>query len=93
MRTLEDIVRLCKAGVHLHVNDHRDIYMSLDSAIMAANSDGEEISEETAAKMRETGNFYRLQFYPDSPVGFYFVYGADLETVVTAALHILDANQ
>lgn len=84
----EEIVRRCKGSVHLDVNDHRSDYESLDTAIREAEQEGI-CNESDAQSVRQTGNIYRLQFYPDTPIGFYVGIGGSFEDVVDQALAIL----
>ena len=74
--TFDELVARCKAGVHLDVNDHRNYYESVKDRL--ENFD-DEIEPVLLAGMIETDTVYRLQFYPDTPVGSYVVYGLTLE--------------
>ena len=89
-RTLTELVVRCKAGIHLSVNDHLDVYQTIQERIAEVNSDGDEISPETAQKMIASGVMCRLQFYPLTPVGFYVVYGESPDVTAEAAHQILD---
>lgn len=92
MRTFDDLVKRCKASVTLEANDYRDIYEKLEDAISEINRKGDEISKEELEKILASGNLYRLQFYPNTPIGFYVTYGSSAEVCIEAAHQILDAE-
>ena len=91
---MEEILKRCKCGVYLTVNKHRDVYETAKQAIdeindwgkTTGNSDHEkEIDDELSARMIEKDSIYELQFYPDTPIGFFRVYGTSLDEVVGKA--------
>lgn len=93
---MEEIIKRCKAGIYLSINENRDIYQTVSDKIIEANERGvgnnnsdPEIDEETAKRMIKEGMFISLQFYPDTPVGFYKVYGTSLDEVIGKAGEIL----
>ena len=97
---MEDIIKKCKCGVFLTINEHRDYYQSTTERIKEINErdfsanghhkDYEpEIEENLAERMIKEDCIYELQFYPDTPIGSYCVYGTSLEEVVTKAKEIL----
>jgi hypothetical protein len=92
----EEIVKRCKGEVALTANGHRSSYLSLEDAIAnpepGVGGPPEPVEEPIARRIRATDNFYRLQFYPDSPVGFHLVVGGSLEDVVEQACQILADN-
>ena len=49
----------------------------------------EECSPEEIQAMKDTNTIWRLQIYPDTPIGFYVWYGATMESVVDAAIEEL----
>ena len=91
--TFPAIVESCKASVHLTANQHLSYYDPLDRYIDEdANRDKDDqmVSPEQRKRIIAAGVIYELQFYPDSPVGFYRVYGTTMDEVVAAAGAILD---
>jgi hypothetical protein len=90
VRTLEDLVARVAVSVDLEVNMHRTYYETLDSALEGFERD--EHSPESIASCRATGNVYALQFYPDTPIGFYCLIGGTLAEVVERAHAALDAE-
>jgi hypothetical protein len=84
--TLPELVARCKAGVHLTVNQYKDYYQSIEEAIAEARErDAGDISDDMEYRMIQTGQFWELQFYPNTPVGFYVVYGTSFEEVLKEA--------
>lgn len=100
---MEEVIKKCKAGVYLSVNENRDSYQSVGDRIKEINDldfshNGHhknyepEIDDKLASKLIEADSIYELQFYPLSPIGFYTVYGSSLSEVVEKALEILKDN-
>ena len=100
---MEEVIKQCKAGVYLTVNENRDVYQSVEDRIKEINEwdysnnghddDYEpEINDELANKLIKANCIYELKFYPNSPIGFYIVYGTSLDDVVSQALEILKEN-
>jgi predicted RNase H-like HicB family nuclease len=87
--TLPELITRCKAGVYLTVNRYRDYYQNIEEAIAEAreqyDADNLEIDEDLAHRMVQTGQFWELQFYPRTPVGFNIVWGTSLEEVLQKA--------
>lgn len=84
--------------MYLEVNRYRDYYDTIEEVIVeanqygknAGNSDDEpEIEPELAERMIKENMFISLQFYPNTPIGFYKVYGTSIEEVEQKALDIL----
>ncbi len=85
--TFDELVSRCKAGVNLDVNEHRNYYESVKERL-------ENFDDEIEPTLREgmilADTMYRLQFYPDTPVGFYVVYGLTLEACLQRAEKCLE---
>ncbi|MGX5662190.1 hypothetical protein [Diaphorobacter nitroreducens] len=87
MDKLKLLLNRCKCGVHITVNDHRDVYQTAKQAIEDLESMGHTVDDETVrAKMIETDTIVDLHFYPDTPVGFYKVLHYDLDSAMDIAL-------
>ena len=98
---MEELLKKCKCGVYLSVNEHRDVYETVEQAINEINdwhkrANGHhtdyqpEINDELKQQMIKENSIYKLQFYPDTPVGFYTVYGTNLKEVIEEALSCFD---
>lgn len=85
--TIQNIIDRCKCGVYLTVNEHRDVYETVKEKIQEINERNSEpeINETLAKRLIAANCIYELQFYPDTPVGFYIVYGATLDEVIEKA--------
>lgn len=93
MDKLKELLSRCKCGVHLTVNQHRDYYDTPENALEdagAGREDGLEIPEDVRKAMIETNTIIHLQFYPNTPVGFYEVWHHDLDAALDEALACLD---
>ena len=51
------------------------------------NKDKDDIESDVLNKMIETNTMIELQFYPDTPIGFYKIYHYDLEQAIDIALN------
>jgi hypothetical protein len=93
MENLKKILDRCKCGVYLEVNKHRDYYETVEKSLNEEfQIDGhvrDQIGEEIIEKMIKTDTIYCLQFYPDTPIGCYVVYGHSLEYVTKKAIECL----
>jgi len=92
MEKFEELISKCKCGVHLTVNSHRDVYLSLEEYFNHypnLTEDLTDIDSEVFQKMKELDTMIELQFYPHTPIGFYKVYHYDLTKAVEEALNSL----
>lgn len=87
--TFDELVARCKCGVHLSVNGHRDVYDTVEEYLRRSREEDLGIDPADLARMIEANTIYELQFYPDTPIGFYTVYGLSLEEVLTKASEAL----
>ncbi len=79
---LQELINKCKCGVYLTVNRYRDYYDTIEQAVAEIKN---ETDEETKQRILATGQLYELQFYPDTPVGSYRIFGSSLEEVLNRA--------
>jgi len=89
---MEEIIQKCKCGIYLSVNQYRDYYQSIEDAVKEERErNSTDINDELAARMVAEKSLISLQFYPDTPVGFYIVYGTTLDEVVTKAKSVINS--
>ena len=89
---MEEIIQKCKCGIYLSVNQYRDYYQSIEDAVKEERErNSMDIDDELAARMVAEKSLISLQFYPNTPVGFYIVYGTTLDEVVTKAKSVLNS--
>ena len=95
MDKMKALVALCKCGVYLTVNEHRDYYQTAAQAIEEAEGleCPPEIEPAVKARMIEMDAIVRLQFYPDTPNGFYSIWHYDLDAALDAALACLTPSR
>jgi hypothetical protein len=86
MDKLKMLMERCKCGVHLTVNDHRNVYETAEQALENLPEFVQEIAPEVRAKIIETDTLIDLHFYPDTPIGFYKVLHHDLDAALDEAL-------
>ncbi len=78
-----------KASLHLTHNQHLAYYRTVQEAIDDADhgyTDDCWASPEQKQKAIDTNECWTLQWYPETPVGFFMVSGADLDAVLAAAV-------
>ena len=93
MEKLNKLIQRCKGGVHLTVNLHRDYYETVEQHFKSNPIDEEDlgdIDKDVYEKMKETNSIIELQYYPDTPIGFYKVYHYDLVMAIDEALSSLN---
>ena len=93
MENLKELISKCEAEVSITINEHKIYYRSVIDYFAPELSINpqllEEIGLDVYQKMVETNTIIKIQFYPDTPVGFYVVYHYDLEKAVEMALELL----
>jgi hypothetical protein len=95
MNKLYNLISQCKCGVYISVNPHRDQYQSVidwfnDNVFYCDGDAKTEITEDVMHGMIVENTIIKIQFYPDTPIGFYRVFHYDLEIAIDAALACLD---
>lgn len=78
-----------KASLHLTHNQHLAYYLTVQQSIDDQEhgyTDDCWVSDEQRLKAIETNECWRLQWYPNTPVGFNILAAADLDVLLEAAL-------
>lgn len=74
------------ASLRILHNEHKDYYIKVEDFINTAYKDEDGwLSKEDKQKCIDTNELWVIQWYPDSPVGFYTVLGSSLEIVLEFA--------
>ena len=68
-----------KCGLHLSHNEHRDMYETVEEFYDAENF----VSPEEWDKAVKEDSVWVLQWYPDTPIGFYIIAASTLEAIET----------
>lgn len=94
MDKLKQLLSLCKCGVFVTVNEHRDYYDPADKHIEEAmgNECPPEIADDVRAQMIALNTIVKIQFYPVTPIGSYEVWHYDLEAALDECLGCFPAN-
>lgn len=93
MEKFKKLIEKCKCGVHLTVNKNRDYYETVEQYFKGnkiMEDDLKDIEPDVYNKMNELNTIVELQYYPDTPIGFYKIYHYDIETAIDDALLSLD---
>ena len=95
MEKLQKLIEKCKCGVHITVNNHRDYYETVEQHFKGnpiVEEDLEDIEADVYEKMKELNTIVELQYYPDTPIGFYKIYHYDIEKAIDEALTSLNGG-
>ena len=88
MKELEKRLRSLLKGehtiLHIDLNQHKASYVTTEEAV--ANDEYDWVSEDEKQKAIDTDSIWTIQWYPDTPIGFYTLAASSLETVINAAL-------
>ncbi len=69
-----------EAGLYLTHNEHKDVYETVEQ--FYSNRPFDWVSEEQRLKAIAENSVWSLQWYPDTPVGFYKVLACDLDVLL-----------
>ena len=84
----------CKSSVHVTFNDHRANYQNVEKYLMEMYSEEKGYCEDDVwQEMIKKDSIVEVQFYPDTPIGFYVALHHDLESALDIALEILRKNR
>ena len=90
MNKLQELKIKCKCSINIEIDEHKNVYEKVEENISA--DDMEDIDKNILDKMIELDTIVKIQFYPNTPVGFYVIYHYDLEEALSEALNILELN-
>lgn len=87
---LQQLVELCKCGVYVSVNQHRDYYETAEQYLNNDLCEGrmDDLTPEMRARMVATNTIVEVQFYPRTPIGFHLVLDVGLSDAIDRALVI-----
>jgi len=91
MSNLNELIGLCKACVAIEINDHKSVYTSVAEHMNEhpACEFLHEIEPDVLQKMIDTDTVIDIQFYPDTPIGFYKIYHYDIDMAIDMAIDII----
>jgi len=93
LQKLQKIISKCKCSVNLTINCHKDYHQTVQEYLndqMELSGNDLEIENDIETKMNEIDTIIELQFYPDTPIGFYRIFHYNLEQALNEALEILN---
>jgi hypothetical protein len=86
--TLDDLIARCKGSVRLEINPHRDVYMTARDWRAEQYAGPWQDCDPIDATVDPT-SIVVLQFYPDTPIGFYLVVANTLDSALRCAAECL----
>lgn len=96
MTKIQQLISLCKCGITIEINAHRDYYMTAEQCL--DEIDGEEgmWQSETDPKvwrqMIETDTIISIQAYPNTPVSFHRIYHYDVDAAIDRMIELLNSE-
>jgi len=70
-----------KCGLHIEHNGHKDVYESVEM-YTEIYKDEDWISLEEKQKAIDEDELWRLQWYPDTPIGFHILLASSFEAII-----------
>lgn len=94
MDKLKRLLEICKCGVYLTINQHRDYYESVEDFFIGPKQDEKldmDDPEDLEAfdRMKSANNVVELHFYPNTPISFYDIFDSDIDKVLDRAFAVL----
>ena len=81
-----EILRMTKCSFSLSINEHKNDYSTVEKYIETSKVyDGplsRDITEEKLLKMIEKDTIIEIHCYPNTPIGFFYVCGYDLDMCI-----------
>lgn len=85
------IIDKCKCGWSIEVNEHRNVYETVEQYI--SDDDQKEIEPEVFQGMVKSDTVIRIQFYPETPIGFFVVYHYDMSKALQEVYKTLTGEE
>lgn len=83
---INTLIEKSLGGLVITINGHKSVYETVEKYLdMARDYD---IKLEVYKKMIELDTIIEIQFYPDTPIGFYKIYHYDFNLAIEEALRI-----
>jgi hypothetical protein len=89
MERLKFIVNRCKGEVSITINEHKSSYMSVSEYFEHDLPSKDDVDDLVLKEMRERDTIIRVQFYPDTPIGFHVVFHYDVDEALKKAREII----
>lgn len=81
--TIEQKFPKHKCGLYLTHNEYKDYYQTIEQAIEEQDARNTEwVTPTERQKAIETGSIWVLQWYPDTPIGFFTAAASDLDVLL-----------
>lgn len=91
-----EILRMTKCSFTLSINEHKDDYSNVEKYIETSKGYNgplsRDITEEKRMKMIEKDTIIEMHCYKDTPVGFFYVCGYDLDMCIEEMYNTLKEN-
>ena len=91
MDKLQQLIALCKCGVHISINEHRNYYETVKQYVL--DDQKEDVDPDIWDKMVETNTVVNIQAYPNTPVGFFSVLHYDLGQALSLMIRSIEGDK
>lgn len=94
MDKLQLLISKCKCGIFIEINTYTNDYQSIGKKLDEYDTLGltDDLDPIIRNRMIETGTVVDIQFYPDTPVGFYKILHHNIDLALDEALNILKSG-
>lgn len=90
---LKILMNRCKSGANIHFNPHKGCYQSVEEYLDNISVFYEDLESEVGSdvwqEMIKRDEIVRIQFYPNTPIGFFTVLHYDISTAIDIAIKTL----
>lgn len=86
MENIEKLLPKHKASLHITHNQHKSYYETIEEYLSSRDISDEEWATPTSkSRAIEGDTLWELQWYEETPIGSYTIYGASLSEVIEAS--------
>jgi len=92
---LLELMSLCKCGISISINDHKDVYQTAEQRLadMEATGQLDDVDQQVIACIIERDCLIQIFAYPDTPVGNYACVHYDLELSLTEVVDAIKGER
>ena len=78
-----------EGGLNIYHNEHKGSYETVEQWIKNVDLNVDDfVSYDEMMECIKNNDMWNIHWYPDTPVGFYSIYGSSFESVLNKALEI-----
>jgi hypothetical protein len=93
MDKLKELISLCKAGLFIDIDDHKNNYQTVEKCFEEKRGYIEDFDEDIPLDIREKcielDTIISIQAYSHTPVGFFIIYHYDIELAIDKMIQLI----